>query len=96
MKKTTTVRAVIDPEKKRRAGEILAQLGLNHSQAINIFYSLVIENNGLPFPVRLPGGGEKGARGKGQPTSPALDPEILAHLRKSVRINLRLAKGMTE
>jgi len=86
MKKSTTVRAMIDPEKKQKAGEILARLGMNHSEAINIFYSLIIENNGLPFPVRLrEEDGDKSAR---------LDPEILSHLKKSVRVNLYLGKRL--
>jgi antitoxin component of RelBE/YafQ-DinJ toxin-antitoxin module len=42
MKKSTTVRAVIDPITKQKAGEILASLGMNHSEAINIFYSLKV------------------------------------------------------
>ena len=94
MKKTTTVRATIDPEKKQKAGEILARLGMNHSEAINIFYSLIVENQGIPFPVRLPE--RKGEGGKKTPSaaSGVLDPELLSHLKKSARINLRLGKGL--
>jgi len=94
MKKSTTVRAVIDPDKKRKAGEILARLGMNHSEAINIFYSLIVETGGLPFPVRLPAGEkEDGARASSKTSAPA-DAEILSHLRKSVRINLYLGKRL--
>ncbi|RTZ90031.1 MAG: type II toxin-antitoxin system antitoxin, RelB/DinJ family [Deltaproteobacteria bacterium] len=94
MKKTTTVRAMIAPEKKQKAGEILARLGMNHSEAINIFYSLIIENEGLPFPVRLPDR-KKGQEKKDTPMEPnALDPVLLSHLKKSARINLRLGRGL--
>ncbi len=54
MSHTTTVRAVIDPKKKAHVDKILKQLGINHSQAINIFYSLIEIYNGLPFEVRIP------------------------------------------
>ncbi len=97
MKKTTTVRATIDPERKRKAGEILARLGLNHSEAINIFYSLIVENDGLPFPVRLPGrepAKKESAGLKPSPEPRGLSPEALSQLKKSTRINLRLGRSL--
>ena len=33
---------------------ILKKLGLNHSQAVNIFYNQILLNNGLPFEVKIP------------------------------------------
>jgi len=54
MSQSTTVRAVIDPKKKAHVDKILKQLGINHSQAIKIFYSLIEIYNGLPFEVRIP------------------------------------------
>lgn len=33
---------------------ILAQLGLNTTEAINIFYKMIVVHHGLPFEVRLP------------------------------------------
>lgn len=33
---------------------IFRQVGLSPSEAINVFFRLVIANNGLPFPVRFP------------------------------------------
>jgi addiction module RelB/DinJ family antitoxin len=88
MKKSTTVRAVIDPITKQKAGEILASLGMNHSEAINIFYSLMVEHNGLPFEVRLP------EPPRPQAKDELLNEEILFHLKRSVRINLYLGKKL--
>ncbi|MGD8782043.1 MAG: hypothetical protein PVH88_24155 [Ignavibacteria bacterium] len=38
MGRTVTVRAMIDPKKKERVSKILSRLGINHSEAINIYY----------------------------------------------------------
>jgi len=87
------VSAAIDPEMKRKAEEILARLGLRHSEAIRIFYHMVIEHKGLPFRVHLADGGkipEMDSPGNLQD----LSPEILSHLRKSIRLNRRLAQGL--
>ena len=53
MNKTVTVRAMIDPKKKERVAKILSRLGINHSEAINIYYSLIEEYKGLPFNIKL-------------------------------------------
>ncbi len=53
MSKTqTTIR--VDEENYIQAKEILTQLGLNYSQAINIFNTMIVLNKGLPFEVKLP------------------------------------------
>jgi DNA-damage-inducible protein J len=36
------------------AKEILAQLGLNFSEAVNIFAGMIVQTRGLPFDVRIP------------------------------------------
>lgn len=36
------------------AKEILAQLGMNYSEAVNIFTNMIVQHKGLPFPVTLP------------------------------------------
>ncbi len=51
--KQSTVRARISPDLKQSAEEILAQLGLTNSQAINIFYNQVVLHKGLPFALTL-------------------------------------------
>lgn len=43
-----------DEETKEKVGEILKKLGLNHSTAINMYYKLILANQGLPFEVKLP------------------------------------------
>ncbi len=54
MTKETTVRARIDEELKKDAELVLKQLGLNTSQAINLFFSQIVLQRGLPFQITLP------------------------------------------
>ncbi|MBO9483182.1 MULTISPECIES: type II toxin-antitoxin system RelB/DinJ family antitoxin [Gammaproteobacteria] len=54
MAKETTVRARIDEPLKQEAEEILRRLGLTTSQAINIYFSQIVLQRGMPFDVRLP------------------------------------------
>lgn len=54
MAKETTVRARIDESLKQEAEAILRQLGLTTSQAINLYFSQIILQRGMPFDVRLP------------------------------------------
>lgn len=44
----------LDGEKFTQAKEILASLGMNFSEAVNIFTSQVVMQKGLPFKVVLP------------------------------------------
>jgi DNA-damage-inducible protein J len=48
------VRARIGPEVKQNAEEILKELGLSSSQAIDMFYNKIIFSHGLPFDVKIP------------------------------------------
>ena len=50
---TATLSVRTDKELKEQVGIILKNLGLNHSTAINMFYRLVIANNGIPFDVKI-------------------------------------------
>ncbi|MGI2029477.1 type II toxin-antitoxin system RelB/DinJ family antitoxin [Endozoicomonas acroporae] len=54
MAKETTVRARIDESLKQEAEDILRQLGLTTSQAINLYFSQIVLQRGMPFDVRLP------------------------------------------
>ncbi len=44
----------LDEEQLVEAKKILSQLGLNFTQAVNIFTNMVVVNKGLPFEVKLP------------------------------------------
>jgi len=44
----------LDKDKFVEAKEILKSLGLNFTEAVNIFTSLVVANKGLPFDVKIP------------------------------------------
>jgi len=44
----------LDEDKFSEAKIILKSLGLNFTEAVNIFTSMVVANKGLPFEVKLP------------------------------------------
>lgn len=48
------IRSRIDQETKLRAQSIFNQLGLSMSDAMRLFLHQVIEENGLPFAVKIP------------------------------------------
>ncbi len=83
MGKTVTVRAMIDPKKKEKVSKILSRLGINHSEAINIFYSLIEEYNGFPFSIQLP---------TEETPNKNVNPEVIAFLKESVKKNHRLGE----
>ena len=80
--RTTTVRALIDPKKKENVSKILRRMGINHSEAINIFYSLIEEYKGFPFDLKLPEEVEKSE----------INPEVILHLKQSIKKNYRLGE----
>ena len=54
MANTSVVYVRIDTDLKNNAESILSQLGISPSSAIQMFYSQVVLNDGLPFVPRLP------------------------------------------
>jgi DNA-damage-inducible protein J len=54
MAKTKTVRARVEPELKAEAEATLEQIGLSPTAAITLFYRKIIQDQGLPFELRLP------------------------------------------
>ena len=54
MAKTAMIRARTEPELKEEVNTIFKTLGLNETQAINLFYHHVKMSRGLPFEVRIP------------------------------------------
>ena len=54
MANTSAVYARIDAQLKQNAEAILAKLGLKPSALIQMTYSQVVLNNGLPFDARIP------------------------------------------
>ena len=54
MNSEANIQTRIDGRIKNKAGRILSKLGLNHSQAINMFYRQIILRNGIPFSLELP------------------------------------------
>ncbi len=54
MNRTATVRARIEPDLKADVEQLLHRLGLNATDAINLFYSQIRLRQGLPFQVEVP------------------------------------------
>ena len=44
----------IEKEPFNEAKDILNALGMNFSQAVNIFTNMVVQSRGLPFEVKIP------------------------------------------
>ena len=44
----------IDEESLLEAKEILKSLGMNFTEAVNVFTSMVVQTRGLPFDVKIP------------------------------------------
>lgn len=54
MSKSATIRARVEPGLKREVDQIFRTLGLNATEAINLFYNMVKLKKGIPFDVRIP------------------------------------------
>jgi DNA-damage-inducible protein J len=52
--KPKKVYAKIEPEIKEQAENILTELGISPSDAINMFYRQIIFHKGIPFEVKIP------------------------------------------
>ncbi len=52
--KSAMIHARIEPEIKKEAEDILKKLGLNTTQAIELYYRQIILRRGLPFNVEIP------------------------------------------
>ena len=50
-KKSSPINIMVDKETKEKATEILKEVGLSMSTAVNLFLKQVINHNGLPFEV---------------------------------------------
>ncbi len=44
----------IDEESLLEAKEILKSLGMNFTEAVNVFTSMIVQTRGLPFEVKIP------------------------------------------
>lgn len=51
---TSAINVQVNTKDKEKATDILKDLGLNMSTAINMFIKQIIKNDGLPFEVKNP------------------------------------------
>lgn len=54
MDKMTTLNLRVNPSVKKKAEEILQQLGIPMSTAINMYLNQIVMTKGIPFPITLP------------------------------------------
>ncbi len=54
MEKTTTLNLRVNPVVKKQAEDVLSQLGMPMSTAIDIYLKQILMTGGIPFPVTLP------------------------------------------
>ena len=54
MAKTTNVFARVEPEVKEQAEQVLTDLGIPMSNAINLYLRQIVIQRGIPFEVKLP------------------------------------------
>lgn len=54
MAKTDTLHIRVEPSVKQRAEKTLNDLGLSITDAVNVFLTQVILNDGIPFEIRKP------------------------------------------
>lgn len=54
MSKTATIRARIEPKLKKDVENLLNELGISTTEAINIFYHQIKLRQGLPFSIVVP------------------------------------------
>ena len=54
MNKSATITVRLDPQVKQNAEAVLKKLGLTTSQAVNLFFTQVSLQKGIPFDVHIP------------------------------------------
>jgi DNA-damage-inducible protein J len=54
MNKSATITVRLNPQVKKNAEVVLKALGLTTSQAVNLFFTQVSLNKGIPFDVHIP------------------------------------------
>ena len=52
MSNTATIQIRLDPKEKKAVGRIFADLGLDISSGVKLYLKKVIEEEGVPFPVK--------------------------------------------
>ena len=54
MAKTSSIHVRVEPQVKKEVEEILNNLGMTSTEAINIYLKQIILNSGIPFEIKTP------------------------------------------
>mgnify|MGYP001811249596 CR=1 FL=1 len=54
MSKNAVIKARTSADLKAKVEEILTNIGITPSQAVNLFYAQILLHNGLPFEFKIP------------------------------------------
>ena len=78
MNRSAVVHARIEPRTKRKAEDVLKELGMTPTEAVRLFYRQICLRRGLPFPVEIPNNLtrktlERSRKGKGVQSFDSLD-----------------------
>lgn len=80
MEKTATLNLRVNPTVKQRAENVLAQLGIPMSTAIDMYLNQISLTGGIPFAVTLP----------------KAPPEVNADMMNTAEIHAKLKEGYEE
>lgn len=80
MEKTATLNLRVNPVSKKRAEEVLKQLGIPMSTAMDIYLNQIALVGGIPFPVTLP----------------KAPPDLNADLMSEAELSTRLRAGVEQ
>ena len=90
MEKTMTLNLRVNPEVKKNAEEVLSQLGMSMSTAIDIYLRQISLNQGIPFTIAIPNAP------KSMNTDEMTAKEIRALLQEGLDINAGKVQDASE
>jgi DNA-damage-inducible protein J len=91
MRKSAVIHARIEPGTKRRAEDVLRDLGMSPTEAIRLFYRQICLRSGLPFRIEIPNAETratlmKSRKGQGVQSVESLDEMFASRKSRSRRL----------
>lgn len=54
MSRTAEIKVRVEPELKAQVINLLDRIGLTQSEAVNLYYHKIVEEQGIPFSLKVP------------------------------------------